>query len=116
MRRLFWLGTGAVLGVTGYRRVSKLARAISAGGRPAAAPRSGELPGAGLPGAGPPADWARGAFRFARDVRDGMELYTDRHLGLAGRTLEGQQARARRPAGEGHGRAYPGTDYAKDGR
>jgi hypothetical protein len=111
MRRLFWLGTGAVLGVTGYRRVSRLARAISASGRPAAAPRGGEMPVAGTP-----ADWARGAVRFARDVRDGMELYTDRQLGLAGRTLEGQQARARRPAGEGHGRAYPGTDYAKDGR
>jgi len=111
MRRLFWLGTGAVLGVTGYRRVSRLARAISAGGGPAAAPGSGELPGAGTP-----ADWTRGAVRFARDVRDGMELYTDRQLGLAGRTLEGQQARAQRADGEGRGRARPGTDYAKDGR
>jgi hypothetical protein len=111
MRRLFWLGTGAVLGVTGYRKVGRLARAISASGRPAAAPRGGEMPGAGTP-----ADWARGAVRFARDVHDGMELYTDRHRGLAGRTLEGQQARARRPAGAGHGRAHPGTDYAKDGR
>jgi hypothetical protein len=111
MRRLFWLGTGAVLGVTGYRRVSRLARAISPGGRPAAAPRGGEMPGAGTS-----ADWARGAVRFARDVRDGMELYTDRQLGLAGRTLEGQQARARRPADEGRGRPHPRTDYAKDGR
>jgi hypothetical protein len=62
-----------------------------------------------------------GGARFARDVRDGMELYTDRHPGLAGRTLEGQQKRARRPrrAGpgdEGRGRAHPSTDDAKDGR
>ena len=107
MRRLFWLGTGAVLGVTGYRRVSRLARAVGVSGRSAAAPGTGGEIAAG---------WARGAVRFAHDVRDGMDLYTDRHPGLAGRTLEGQQARARRPAGEGHGRAYPGTDYAKDGR
>jgi hypothetical protein len=107
MRRLFWVGTGAVLGVTAYRRVSRLARAVGASGRPAAAP---EGDGAMA------ADWARGAVRFARDVRDGMELYTDRHPGLAGRTLEGQQARARRPADEGRGRAHPRTNYAKDGR
>jgi len=107
MRRLFWVGAGAVLGVTGYRRVSRLARAVGVSGRAAAAPlSSGEMA----------AGWARGAVRFARDVRDGMELYTDRHPGLAGRTLEGQQARARRPADEGRGRAHPRTDYPKDGR
>ncbi len=111
MRRLFWASAGAVLGVTAYRRVGRLARAVSASGRPAATPGRGEMPGAGLP-----AGWARGAAQFARDVRDGMELYTDRHPGLAGRTLEGQQARARRHADEGRGRAHPGTDYAKDGR
>jgi hypothetical protein len=105
MRRLFWMSAGAVLGVTGYRRVTRLARAVGAGGRTAAAP-GGEVRG----------DWARGAARFARDVRDGMELYTDRHPRLAGRTLEGQQARTRRPADEGDGRARPSTDYAKDGR
>jgi len=107
MRRLFWVGAGAVLGVTGYRRVSRLARAVGVSGRPAAAPGTGTEIAAG---------WARGAVRFARDVRDGMDLYTDRHPGLAGRTLEGQQARARRPADEGRGRAYPRTDYPKDGR
>jgi len=111
MRRLFWVSAGAVLGVAGYRRVSRLARAVTAGGRPGAPPGSARVP-AGL---------TQGAARFARDVRDGMELYTDRHPGLAGRTLEGQQARARRPrrAGpgeQGPGRAHPGTDYAKDGR
>jgi len=45
-----------------------------------------------------------------------MELYADRHPRLTGRTLEGQQARARRPGDDAQGRAHPGTDYAKDGR
>ena len=101
MRRLFWAGTGALIGVAGYRRVTRLARMVSGAGRPAAAPGSA---------------WMDGAARFARDVRDGMELYADRHPGLTGRTLEGQQARARRPGDEGRGRARPGTHYAKDGR
>jgi hypothetical protein len=110
IRRLFWMIVGALLGVTGYRRVSRLARAITAGARRGAAP-----------GGSRGADWARGAARFARDVRDGMELYTDRHLQLAGRTLGGQQvpteglhqagAGGRNPA-----RASPAVDYAKDGR
>jgi hypothetical protein len=101
MRRLFWVSTGAVLGVAGYRRVTRLARRVSAAGQPAAAPGSA---------------WLDGAARFAHDVRDGMELYADRHPRLTGRTLEGQQARARRPDDEGQDRAHPGTDYAKDGR
>ena len=104
MRRLFWAGTGALIGVAGYRRVTRLARMVSGAGRPAAAPGSA---------------WMDGASRFARDVRDGMELYTNRHPRLAGRTLEGQQARAERrheagPGGE-HRRGYPGIDDEKDG-
>jgi hypothetical protein len=82
---------GALLGVTGYRRISRLARAVTPGGR---RDRRGIPRGR---------DWARGAALFARDVREGMELYTDRHPKLAGRTLEGQQA-------------YPSVDYAKEGR
>ena len=101
MRRLFWLSAGAVLGVAGYRRVTRLARTVGAAARPAAAPGNA---------------WTDGAARFARDVRDGMELYADRHPGLTGRTLEGQQARVRRPDDEGQGRAHPGTDNAKDRR
>jgi hypothetical protein len=54
-------------------------------------------------------------------VREGMELYADRHPRLAGRTLEGQQARARRPhaarpGDDDPGRAQAGVDYAKEGR
>ncbi len=94
MRRLFWMIVGALLGVTGYRRVSRLIRAVTAGGR------RGDRQHAGWTRAG----WTRSAILFARDVREGMETYTDRQPRLAGRTLEGQQARAER------------VDYAKDGR
>ena len=107
MRRLFWVIVGALLGVTGYRRLRRLTRAVTLGGR--RDPASGKA-------------WASGAALFARDVREGMELYADRHPRLAGRTLEGQQARARRPQGAGPGdddaagRAQVGVDYAKEGR
>jgi hypothetical protein len=106
MRRLFWVIVGALLGVTGYRRLRRLARAVTLGGRRDTPPGKA---------------WARSAALFARDVRDGMELYADRHPRLAGRTLEGQQARARRPHGAGPGddhagRAQVGVDYAKEGR
>jgi hypothetical protein len=110
IRRLFWVGVGVLAGVTGYRRVTRLARAIGTGGR-----RSGASRGpSGL-------SWARGAALFARDVREGMELYADRHPRLAGRTLEVQRARAQRPSGaapgeQGPRHTYPGVDYAKDGR
>ncbi len=109
MRRLFWMVAGALLGVTGYRRVSRLARAVMAGGRRGPAP--------GRPREG---TWALWAAQFARDVRDGMELYTDRHPRLAGRTLVSQQARAERLHQAGTGgedpRVYAGLDDAKDGR
>jgi hypothetical protein len=97
IRRLFWMIAGALLGVTGYRRVRRLARAITVGPRRGAAP--GRSRGAG---------WARRAAGFARDVRDGMELYTDRHLQLAGRTLGGQQVRAERLHQGGTGGENPG--------
>ena len=118
IRRLFWMTAGALLGVTGYRRVSRLARALTASGRPSDPTHRrarGELTSEGWAHRG----WANGAAMFARDVRDGMELYADRHPRLAGRTLESQQARAERrhetgTSGEPR-RGYPGVDYAKDG-
>jgi hypothetical protein len=105
MRRLFWVIVGALLGVTGYRRLRRLTRAVTLGGRRDSAPGRAWVP------------WAL----FARDVREGMELYADRHPRLAGRTLEGQQARARRPQGAGPrdddaGRAQTRVEYAKEGR
>ncbi len=112
IRRLFWVIVGALLGVTGYRRISRLARAVTLGGRRSPAPRRPDVPPGGWPGR---------AARFAHDVREGMELYTDRHPRLAGRTLEGQQARPRRPHAaipgqEDPDRAQAGVDYAKEGR
>jgi hypothetical protein len=89
MRRLFWMVAGALLGVSGYRRVSRLARAVTA---PAGRRGGGRVRGHS----------AGSVTLFARDVRDGMELYTDRHPRLAGRTLGGQK--------------HPGVEYAKDGR
>ncbi|HTZ24922.1 MAG TPA: hypothetical protein VMC83_13115 [Streptosporangiaceae bacterium] len=102
IRRLSWLIAGVLLGVTGYRRATRLARAFALGGpassraRMAARPHGREL--------------MRGAADFAHDVREGMELYTDRHPRLAGRTLEGQQTRAHRPG------SAIGVDNAKEGR
>jgi hypothetical protein len=124
IRRVFWMIAGALLGVTGYRRVSRLARAVVAGGRRGEAP--GRPGGRDLPrssrahGDRTRRYGARSVALFARDVRDGMELYTDRHPRLAGRTLGGQQARSERlhhgGTGQDPGRVYPGVDYAKDGR
>ncbi|HUA30179.1 MAG TPA: hypothetical protein VMC03_14950 [Streptosporangiaceae bacterium] len=110
IRRLFWVGLGVMVGVSGYRRVSRLARAAGIGGRTGAGARGR----AGLAR-------ARGAALFARDVREGMDLYADRHPRLAGRTLEGQRAGTQRPQGAAPDEqrrrpAYPGIDYAKDGR
>jgi hypothetical protein len=105
IRRLFWLIAGVLLGVTGYRRITRLARALAprgAGGTPG---RRGVMP------ASPQGrELMRGAAAFAHDVREGMELYTDRHPRLAGRTLEGQQSRAHR-----QGSTF-GVDNAKEGR
>jgi hypothetical protein len=76
IRRLFWLALGAVIGVTGYRRLTAVARAISPG------PRAREL------------------TRFADDVREGMELYMERHPGQAPPTLKGQVHQAPAEHGE----------------
>jgi hypothetical protein len=105
IRRLFWLIAGVLLGVTGYRRVTRLARALAPGGPAGPGGRRAVMP------ARPRGrELVRGAASFAHDVREGMELYTDRHPRLAGRTLEGQQPRAHR-----QGSAF-GVDNAKEGR
>jgi hypothetical protein len=79
IRRGFWLMTGAVAGVYGYRRVSAVGRRVSATLRP-----GGSV--AGRPAVSP-ARMAREAFRFTRDVREGMELYRLNHSVPAGSTL-----------------------------
>jgi hypothetical protein len=104
IRRLLWMVLGAVLGVTGYRRLSRLARAVApGGGRGRAADRRlrREAPA--------------GAALFARDVRDGIEEYLSRHAGQPGPNLEGQRAGAPRRGHAGGSGALPGTHYPKDG-
>jgi hypothetical protein len=82
IRRGFWLTVGAVAGIAGYRRASAVGRRVSGrltrGGAPIL-DRHGpdrhnrakpSLDGRGL---------ARQAIGFARDVREGMDLYMVRH-------------------------------------
>ena len=69
IRRLFWLTLGAAAGVAGYRRATRFVRSIAPG------PRAREL------------------SRFVGDVREGMELYMERHPGQAPPTLGSQQVR-----------------------
>ena len=68
IRRMFWLGAGAIAGILGYRRAAALGRRIT-----------GVAPG--LVDAGPRKrrHAVRGTIRFARDVREGMDIYTSRH-------------------------------------
>ena len=75
IRRLFWLLLGAVLGVTGYRRATALARSL----RPA--PQRSALAG------------------FAADVREGMGLYMARRAAPPASTLEGHRRRGLPAAG-----------------
>ena len=119
--RLGWLAAGAVLGVTGYRRASRLARSIRPGNlarqalpanRPGAPAARFTRPAAARRAAGE----RRGIAPFVHDVRDGMEIYLDRHSGQPGPTLEGQQAAARPTGQPGMNGRYPDTDNAKDGR
>ena len=91
IRRGFWLTAGAVSGIWGYRRVAAAGRRVSASLTPGgtleltdtrAATRTASL----RAGRGAVA-LARGTYRFTRDVREGMELYTARHPAPAGSTL-----------------------------
>ncbi len=70
IRRGFWLTVGAVAGIAGYRRVSAVSRRLS-----------GRLTHGGAPAL------AGQTIRFARDVREGMELYMARHSPPEGPTL-----------------------------
>ena len=98
--RFCWLLAGAVLGVTGYRRASRLIRSMRLGGL--AAGRRGP---AGRLGLAP----------FTRDVRDGMEMYLERHSAPPRPALEDQQVAPRLPGRAGmNGSAR--TDNAKGGR
>jgi hypothetical protein len=107
IRRGFWLAAGAVLGVAGYRRATRLARALTGQqptrtGQPGAHRAVSVQPGAHRAGTAQPAGQrartaAAGlvsAAGFAKDVRDGMAEYWDLHRDeLANpRTLGSQSA------------------------
>ena len=92
IRRGFWVATGVVLGVTGYRRFTRLANELTVSRPPVAGPKL----------LAPPKQPSRSnvarvvaAARFVRDVRDGMAEYRDMHRdepdrARLGRTLEDQ--------------------------
>ena len=95
IRRLFWLLAGAGLGVSGYRRLTRILRGL-AGSSSRRRPRQ-----------------PRGLAGFARDVRDGMDLYAEqqrlnieRRRAPAGPTLGMQQVTA---ASAGHEASRNGT-------
>jgi hypothetical protein len=115
IRRCLWLVLGAVLGVTGYRRATRLARAMVPGHGPL---RHGPLRRAGLGTLRTLSgrERAGGAAGFMQDVREGRAEYLDRHPLHRGRTLEGQRIREQHPHETGRTRGNSGIDYAKDGR
>jgi hypothetical protein len=75
IRRAFWLGAGAAAGIMGYRRVSAMGRKVS-----------GRVTARGAIG------MARETARFARDVREGRDLYIARHNQPAPSTLRPRTA------------------------
>jgi hypothetical protein len=97
MRRGFWLAAGAVLGVAGYRRATRLLTGLSRGaavdgprpvalghggaGRHVAPSRRAAALSRPESASRPASTLARiaAAFRFAVDVRDGMAEYLELH-------------------------------------
>jgi hypothetical protein len=113
IRRSFWLLLGTAAGVTGYRRATKLARAMMPGSGQLA---RGQLARGQLARGQLARGQLSGAAGFLRDVREGRAEYLDRHSLHRGPTLEGQQIGDHYPPETDRTRACPGTDYAKDGR
>jgi hypothetical protein len=73
IRRGFWLIVGAAGGIVGYRRVSSVSRQVAQS--LGAGPKSLKTPAARK------RHWVRETIRFTRDVREGMDQYSDRHRG-----------------------------------
>jgi hypothetical protein len=107
IRRLFWLTLGAAAGVTGYRRLTRLVRAMQ------------PLPVRGSRRGWPGGQYGRrggygGTASFLRDVREGMDQYAGRRAGPASPAIEGQHYLAQRSPSAA--RRLDGTNYSKDGR
>jgi hypothetical protein len=113
IRRGFWLAAGAVLGITGYRKATRLVRTLTGQAQhgrstavlPAAARASIVAQQARLALPSRPATrpggraasvvaGAASAAGFVRDVRDGMAEYWDLHRGELDRTLGSQSGRS----------------------
>ena len=82
IRRLIWLAVGALLGITGYRRLTRAAKSLLPHGDLLAAlgfrsETSG--PARRTPAGAPSRDVGAGTVAFVRDVRAGMAEYLDRH-------------------------------------
>ncbi len=138
IRRGFWLTVGAVIGVTGYRRATRLARSIlpAAPATPATpAARAGrsrlaltrpeqrrdrpgrdELGRRAVVAAASAGRSAAASAAFVRDVRDGMAEYLDRHDGRVPRSLEDSQGRQEPGAGPAAPAPAPAGDSAPGGR
>jgi len=104
MRRLLWLTVGAGLGISGYRRASRIVGEFT-GARSDARRRQR----------------AEALARFARDVREGMDLYAEeqrlnieRRRASAAPTLGAHQVTAPSAAGEA-GTGYRGHPAARHG-
>ncbi|HUZ22214.1 MAG TPA: hypothetical protein VMV07_00455 [Streptosporangiaceae bacterium] len=97
IRRAFWLVLGATLGVSGYRRARRLARALAPAARgpqPGAAPaaRRPQLTGRRvLAGAARAGRSTAEGVAFVRDVREGMAEYLNRQEQQAGATFDSPQ-------------------------
>ena len=74
IKRMIWLAIGAVLGITGYRRLTRAAKSLLPHSdllaRRGAGPAPARRTSAGDAGAG--------TVAFVRDVRAGMAEYLDR--------------------------------------
>ena len=99
IRRGFWLGAGAILGITGYRRVARLVRTLTGQDRLVLTRQDTPALGRDVPAmarakARSAIAGAAAAAGFVRDVRAGMSEYRDLHGGEADRSLGSQSARA----------------------
>jgi len=82
IRRMFWLTLGAVVGIAGYRRLTRAARVLLSG--PELLPLRGSAAVerraiADSPWSTSARKTGAGTVAFVRDVRAGMADYMDRH-------------------------------------
>jgi len=92
IRRGFWLTAGAVTGIWGYRRAAAVGRRVSASLNPGGTPKAADTRMAARRARRGAVALAIQTYRFTRDVREGMELYTARHPAPAGSTLSTDHA------------------------